>query len=179
MTFQETQTKFGSTKLKPIIVCDYNQTIGGVDKADQQMTTYSIMRSQQKKYNEKLFRHLVDQCLLNAYVLHKKYKNQSQEHVSFLIHSANLPSKQKTGRCRIEKSLLGDRTPSRLKERHFPKTIPPTEEKENPTRKCVICCHKRKNGKKIRRETRYFCKQCDASLCVDPCFQIYHTQEDL
>lgn len=186
-TFQETESKFGSKKMKPAIVCDYNQTMGGVDKADQQMATYSIMRSQQKKYYKKLFRHLVDQCLLNAYVLHKKYKNESQEHVSFMIqivlqivqtHSADVLSKPKVGRCRIERSLLGDSTPARLTERHFIKTIPPTAGKENPTRKCVICCHKKKNGKKMRKETRYFCKQCDVGLCVDPCFEIYHTKED-
>ncbi|XP_053974119.1 protein jim lovell-like isoform X12 [Hylaeus volcanicus] len=64
----------------------------------------------------------------------------------------------------------------RLIERHFPETIPPTEKKSKPVRKCVQCSKKIcANGKRVRKETRYYCPECDAGLCITPCFRLYHT----
>jgi len=47
-------------------VLDYNHTMGGVDKADQELTFYPVMRKQQKRYYKKTFRHLLEQCLWNT-----------------------------------------------------------------------------------------------------------------
>ncbi|GFV68129.1 piggyBac transposable element-derived protein 4 [Trichonephila clavipes] len=72
------------------------------------------------------------------------------------------------------------KTPLRLTERHFVKFIPPTEKKEKPARKCFICCRKRdSDGKKIRKETRYYCEKCDVGLCAVPCFEKFYTQYDI
>ncbi|KAJ8965446.1 hypothetical protein NQ314_004136 [Rhamnusium bicolor] len=66
--------------------------------------------------------------------------------------------------------------PSGLSGRHFPEYIPETEKKVNPTRQCGVCSRMRDaRGKKIRRESRYWCPQCEVALCVTPCFHIYHT----
>ncbi|XP_034185281.1 uncharacterized protein LOC117606608 isoform X7 [Osmia lignaria lignaria] len=80
-----------------------------------------------------------------------------------------------------EKELVGEQAtsntaPRRLLERHFPETIPPTEKKFNPVRQCVKCSRKKcVNGKRIRKETRYYCPECNVGLCVTPCFRLYHT----
>ncbi|KFM59699.1 PiggyBac transposable element-derived protein 4, partial [Stegodyphus mimosarum] len=67
----------------------------------------------------------------------------------------------------------------RLSARHFPDYILPTEKKKEPTRRCVVCCSKNDaNGKRIRLETRTYCKDCNAPLCAIPCFKVYHTQKD-
>jgi len=67
--------------------------------------------------------------------------------------------------------------PMRLTERHFLKSIPVTENKMRPTKRCVVCCSKRDNsGKRIRRESRYWCENCQVGLCLEPCFEIYHTK---
>ncbi|KAJ8949429.1 hypothetical protein NQ318_007530 [Aromia moschata] len=51
-----------------------------------------------------------------------------------------------------------------------------TEKKANPTRQCGICSRVRDaRGKKIRRESRYWCPQCEVTLCVTPFFRVYHT----
>ena len=84
VSFQETKNKLGQKKMKPQIVVDYNNTMGGVDRADQLMCTYSLMRKQQKKYYIKIFRHLLEQSLFNAYVLYKKYAHDNGEHLTFL-----------------------------------------------------------------------------------------------
>ncbi|GFT17034.1 piggyBac transposable element-derived protein 4 [Trichonephila clavipes] len=75
-------------KLKPKIVVDYHDTMGGVDRADQNLASYAIPR----KYGKK--------------------KRDS-------------------------------------------------------------------DGKKIRKETRYYCEKCDVGLCVVPCFEKFHTQRDI
>ncbi|XP_056397707.1 piggyBac transposable element-derived protein 4-like [Hyla sarda] len=46
-------TRGGKDVMKPQLVIDYNNTMGGVDRADQAMTFYPAMRKQQKKYNTK------------------------------------------------------------------------------------------------------------------------------
>lgn len=67
--------------------------------------------------------------------------------------------------------------PLRLTERHFPEFVPPTEKKTKPYRCCAVCCSKKdEKGKKIRKETRYFCRNCNVGLCAVPCFMVYHTQ---
>ena len=49
---------------------------------------------------------------------------------------------------------------------HFPMEVPPTEKKNNPTRKCVVCSVKRdQRGKPVRKESRYMCKVCQIALC--------------
>lgn len=182
VSFQETVNKIGGKKIKPQIVIDYNKTMGGVDRADQQMSTYSLMRQQQKKYYKKIFRHLLDQCLLNAYILYKKYTNKNAEHLAFFTtlvgqilkaHQTEDEPSAKRGRPVIQKSLFGDTTPTRLTGRHFPSIVPATDNKKNSTRRCCVC-----SAKGVRKESRYCCQECDVGLCVDPCFRIYHTQEE-
>jgi len=67
--------------------------------------------------------------------------------------------------------------PLRLTERHFPKILAPNDGKANPTSKCKVCCSNTdKDGKKTRKETRYYCTDCHVALCVTPCFELYHTK---
>ena len=51
--------------------------------------------------------------------------------------------------------------------------IQPNEVKKTPSRRCVVC-----SANKSRSESRYICVPCDVGLCVDPCFEIYHTKRD-
>ncbi|GFT65279.1 piggyBac transposable element-derived protein 4 [Trichonephila clavipes] len=63
---------------KPKIVLDYNNTMGGVDRMDQQIGYYDLTRSRQRKYYKKIFRYLLDVTIFNAFQLWKKkaIKNQ-------------------------------------------------------------------------------------------------------
>ena len=77
---------------------------------------------------------------------------------------------KKAGRRKQPGSLL-------LTERHFPDFIPPSEKKAVPYRNCAVCCSKiDERGKKIRKETRYWCQECNVGLCAVPCFKLFHTQ---
>lgn len=176
------QTKSKQIVAKPRVVVDYNCTMGRVDRADQAITFYPVVRKQQKKYYKKIFRHLMEQCLWNAYVLYKQRADKPLSHADFtwkmvdeilaVHHPSALPAK--TGRRSA--TVVN---PLRLTGRHFIDYCPPTENKQNPTRMCVVCCSKvDQSRKKIRKETRYYCPDCDVGLCLVPCFKIYHTIEN-
>lgn len=57
--------------IKPKLIIDYNNTMGGVDRADQELS-YESTRKQQKKYYKKVFCHLMDQSVYNSFVLFQK-----------------------------------------------------------------------------------------------------------
>ncbi|XP_068117048.1 piggyBac transposable element-derived protein 4-like [Hyperolius riggenbachi] len=175
-------TRGGKEVVKPQLVLDYNNTMGGVDKSDQETTFYPAMRKQQKKYYKKIFRHLLEQCLWNSYVLFKKYSDQPGIHADFIWkvvesifvrHQSSPTAARRPGR-----HGAGVVNPERLTARHFVEYVPPTEKKATPSRMCVVCCSKKdSSGKKIRKETRFHCPDCDVGLCAVPCFKIYHTRE--
>ena len=56
--------------------------------------------------------------------------------------------------------------------RHFLELVPPTDQKEKPQKRCVVCTKEKK-----RREGRYQCKTCSnhPGLCPAPCFEVFHT----
>lgn len=175
----EIETRRGRTE-KPQLVLDYNCTMGGVDRVDQHLSSYVVPRKRGKKYYKKIFFHLLDLAMWNAFVLYQKSGGVMDsldfrlEVIKLIIEKYKVTSTSRSGRPSVVP------TPLRLSARHFPAFIPPTEKKENPTRQCYICSKKKDaNGKKIRKETRYMCSNCDVPLCVIPCFRIYHTETNI
>jgi len=172
--------KRNETIKRPILVHDYNFTMGGVDKVDQHFSSYPIPRKRGKRYYKKIFYHLIEQALWNSYVLYLKTGGtmSSLEYRLKLIETyvENYFSAEmgpKSGRPSTTHN------PLRLSERHFIEHIPPTDKKEFPTRRCIVCSSKKDGrGKKVRRESRYYCPDCDVGLCLDPCFRIYHTRKE-
>ncbi|XP_035225123.1 piggyBac transposable element-derived protein 4-like [Stegodyphus dumicola] len=68
----ETLSKNDKLIRKPTAIIDYNKKMGGVDKADQCLAYYPVIRNQQRKYYKKIFRHLLDQAVWNAFVIYTK-----------------------------------------------------------------------------------------------------------
>ena len=64
-----------------------------------------------------------------------------------------------------------DKNVPRLTERHFPERIPPTKKKSRPTKRCVACYKKNR-----RKETVFWCLECEAALYVEECFKAFHTK---
>jgi hypothetical protein len=50
--------------------------MGGVDLLDQKMQDYPVTKKRGKKYYKKVFFHLFDICIWNAFVLYKKNGGQ-------------------------------------------------------------------------------------------------------
>ena len=63
--------------------------------------------------------------------------------------------------------------PSWLLGHCFPHTVPGTSKKK-PTRRFVVCWA---NGN--RKQSSYWCPDCEKALCVVLCFQVYHTDRNL
>lgn len=162
----------GKEALVPSIVHDYNVCMGGVDRVDQMLSAYPLERKRQKVWYKKQFRHLVNIAIFNAHVVHKKsggkYKSlQFREALIESIVERHHRQSPKKGRPTLEVD------PLRLRERHFPEYIPGTEKKKNASKRCVVCA-----SKKIRKESRYYCVECDVGLCAAPCFKTFHTKKD-
>ncbi|XP_046679544.1 uncharacterized protein LOC124366957 isoform X7 [Homalodisca vitripennis] len=82
------------------------------------------------------------------------------------------PSKQNRSleqRARPSPGRPSTSTPMRLQGRHFPQSIPPTPQKEFPSKRCAVC---KEHG--LRKESRIQCKQCVVGLHIE-CFEVYHT----
>lgn len=173
----------GQEVFKPECVIRYNQLMGAVDNVSALMHPYRISRKGLKWFR-KLFEVFLDICVLNSYILFNKQKPASGKvkHFDFMIalitdmvsrhlhvgvHLQHLVPKQ-------NENIL------RLSERHFPSKLPPTAARERPTRQCHVCGYRKNpSGKRLRRETRYFCAECNVPLCVVPCFRQHHTVRDL
>ncbi|GBO20913.1 PiggyBac transposable element-derived protein 4 [Araneus ventricosus] len=172
--------KSKSSKLKPAVVADYNNTMGGVDKADQCLSYYPVARNQQRKYYKKIFRYLLSQAVWNAFVIFKKNGGKMRQ-VEFRMKLIERlievtvcnPSTRRGPFPKSEENVV------RLTGRHFPSYVDESESRKK-SRKCAVCSLKiNENGKRVRRESRFQCKNCNVGLCVAPCFEIYHTESNL
>jgi len=169
----------GGTRKKPVVICDYNANMGAVDVSDQMLTSYPSERKRHKVWYKKLIRHLLNKISLNCYILFKKHNPKKITHIQFrlqlierLLHEYHVPEEQvRRGRP----SALSGGDPLRLTGRHFPKYVPASAKKINAQRVCIVCSSQTENGKKVRKETRYQCVECDVGLCAAPCFEVYHT----
>lgn len=169
--------KRGNQLMKPEAILDYNHRMGGVDRADQMLSSYSVPRKRKKISYKKIFQHLLDEATYNSFVLYQKEGGRAS-HMDYRLqlvdeiitkYSGNGSAKKK-GRPGCPLNM------KRLTERHFPSHIPPTEKKREPTRRCIVCYMKRDSkGKNIRKETRIWCRWCEKALCAVPCFERYHT----
>ncbi|GIY42243.1 hypothetical protein CDAR_247681 [Caerostris darwini] len=59
-------------KEKPKIVMDYNNTMGGVDRMDQNLKSFEIIKKRGKKCYRKIFFHIFDIAVWNSYVVYRK-----------------------------------------------------------------------------------------------------------
>ena len=119
-----------------------------------------------------MFCYLLDVVCLNAFIIYKK-KGGSISRLDFLLTLAE--SLSSMGGV-VEPATKGRPSnspkPTRLLGRCFPDMVPGASKKK-PTRRCVVCWA---NGK--RKESSYWCSNCEKALFVVPCFQIYHTDKN-
>lgn len=163
----------GLYKKKPSCIVDYNSNMGAVDRVDMILSTLNSLRKTIKWY-KKLFFHLLDLAVYNAYILYKKSTPSKQKFSEFhltLIREILRKYFQRRSNVGGGKRKSED-LPFRLIDRHFPSKCPNrADTTQLSRRKCVVCVkHKR------RSDTRYECKKCDVGLCIDNCFEIFHTQ---
>lgn len=169
---------------KPEPIFFYIKLMGGVDLGDQMLSYYSFLR-RSVKWWRKLWVHMLNMVLLNAFILQKKYSTDPLQHEAFREYIVEMLLKEGLENCALPLPAQASSravNASRLSERHFPSFIPKKfdAKRAKPTRPCYLCSQvKEVLGVVIRpRWSSYWCGECRKVLCVDSCFQIYHTEED-
>lgn len=69
MISSEKQDHQGNSIIKPLNVLKYNENMGAIDKTDMLLSSVECVRT--VKWYKKLFFHLIDLSLLNAYSVYK------------------------------------------------------------------------------------------------------------
>ncbi|KAG8239090.1 hypothetical protein J437_LFUL018811 [Ladona fulva] len=129
--------------------------MGGLDKSDGIMNMYKIARNKPKKYYHKIFRHVIDMAMLNAYALYEK-KNGKLTRKEFIITLGEQLIEKYGQNLEVVKGRPSKSPrPTRITEKHFPDFVPSTT-KKSITRRCC------KGG--ARKETRYWCADCGVGL---------------
>jgi len=175
-------------KKKTIFIFQYNIFMKGVDRANQYLSYYSLLRKT-VKWPKKVAFWLINCALFNTFRIYQKIKPTSKmRHKEFLLQVAKdwatvkvetdsdtdtdpectgtpsqtprVPHEDPPGR------LLGD-----MQKHVLEKTVGSEQGKRKyPGRRCHVCAaHKR------RSETRYICKFCLVPLHKGEGFQRYHT----
>ena len=148
---------------------EYNSKMGGVDKNDAMITNFTAMRKT-LKWNVKVGLHFVEEALQNAYIIRKQHGGKENHHafIQKAVHTLLQDAAEATA------PAPGAAAQDRLIGKHFLDKNPPSAKRVDAMRACVVC---KSHG--VRKESRYCCKTCQGhpSLCVVPCFELYHTKK--
>lgn len=165
--------KAGRPLIKPVVVRDYNNTMGGVDLKDQKLSMYLIERKRCVKWYMKMFKRLLNASVLNAYIIlsaslkrrnmppmtHRQFREQLANSLvenHFQFPQENLPSSEEL--TRLRRDII-----------HVPKNQP-----RNNRKRCTICY--RKGTSKM---VTTYCVTCDEYICFESCWLDWHSLQKL
>lgn len=157
---------------KPVLADRYNTNMAGVDLYDQLLGTYAYPHKAQKWYLP-IYHTIVETALVNGYIAYRESREEEQKLLPVIEFRKKVIDgllenfeKKVVKKC---KAIPNEYV--RLKERHF------IQKYENKKYKpdCKVCASLRP---RVRRQTCYFCADCQTPLCVVPCFELFHTYKD-
>ena len=182
----------------PPSVAAYNRYMGGVDRGDQLRQYYRVRCKTRKAYRY-IFWFLSDSCIVNAYILHKRFVPVTE--------MSTTEATVRTFRLRLAEGLIGQYCsrqryclPRPVRDAAQASLTPPVKRRRGETgsphhrgtdchfpikghrSRCVYCWNMRGHR---RIETNIRCRQCGTALCAtaqDPpldgpsCFERYHTE---
>ncbi|KAK7097638.1 piggyBac transposable element-derived protein 4-like [Littorina saxatilis] len=171
-------------KRKPLAVIDYISNMAGVDHSDQ-LISYFPMHRKSVKWWKKPFFHLMTMIMIQAMIIlnaHRKQKRRAKKCLEDVVKDV-LTQLPVVDEIPIAHVAVGDKL--RLTGRHFAAAIPATT-LAKPYKNCKVCYAKsRARGvnatlaKSQRKRTRFWCRECAVALCVEPCFEVWHTKKDV
>ena len=169
----------GAVIKMPVVIMNYNVTMGGVNLVSRVLILYSSQKRGVKWYR-KIAEFYLDISVYNSFILWKKMNpdKQSVDHLRYrksliekiIVFHAFCGQNQSTGPYpdTTKANLI------RLTERHFISQLPSTNNKARAQRKCIRCT---KLG--FRKSTRFWCAMCRVAFCFNECFEVYHTKRDI
>ena len=160
---------------KQEIVLEYNTYMKGVDQMDQYLAFCSF-NSKTLKWWKRAATHLLHLARVQAHIIYRKNNVGSRNTMSVMEFTLCLISGLVAGNVNVRRDTpMRAGQIQRLSHKsnpHFLVSIPATDKKAKPTKRCLACCvpGKKRNEYARRKETRYMCKEC--------CHEIYHTHYD-
>ena len=143
---------------------DYNLHKSNVDRVDQLRSYYAMERKSMKNWPP-LAWWLIDMCITNAYQLWRRDTKSEDSQLVFRKELLRqLAAAYPPPHSHEEPAVPSHR--GRPTDGHWPKRV-------SKRRDCAHCSRKRPN----RVKSRVVCKQCDVHLCIEPCFEEYHTNQ--
>ncbi len=148
-----------------------------VDKCDSQITGIKCMR-QSTRWQVKLFFHLIDMTMLNAYNMwlatHEPTPTKRIMLRRFVYNTAMQLIEQYWQLTSATMGRHPAELPNRLQppNRHYPVNTEMVDGTK-VSRQCCLCKHTRR---RLQKRTRIImCKECNIPLCVgDDCFGAFH-----
>ncbi|XP_030754181.1 piggyBac transposable element-derived protein 3-like isoform X2 [Sitophilus oryzae] len=146
---------------QPHMIKKYNESMGGVDRADQNISLYRIA-IRGKKWYFCLLAHCLDMAEQNAWQLHKR-NGGNMDHLTFrrCIAAALLETFKKTTKRGPSKKSKNNHLESR-----YDRLDHLVIYQEKQTR-CAVC----------HKQAAFRCEKCDVALHPKICFLSYHTKE--
>jgi hypothetical protein len=147
--------------------------MGGTDLKDQILQPYLLERKKGSKWYVKLFKRLLNVAIQNSMIIYRSLSaNNKTGPLTLRLHLIKgLIEKHRPGvPCPVYGCPSIEPPPKRLTECHFLEKIPTTKWKSKPQQQCVVCSRQDK-----RKESIYWCPDCEAGLYLDGCFRSYHT----
>nr|CAH7718955.1 unnamed protein product [Callosobruchus chinensis]CAI5818917.1 unnamed protein product [Callosobruchus analis]CAH7726829.1 unnamed protein product [Callosobruchus chinensis]CAH7733976.1 unnamed protein product [Callosobruchus chinensis]CAH7741215.1 unnamed protein product [Callosobruchus chinensis] len=163
----------------PVAVSDYNKYMGGVDKMDQMIERYSVVRKS-RRWWMKIFFYFIDVAICNSFVIYKSSVTANgKKPISHLVFRSILvneligtfSSKQKKGyqpmkgfaKKKRSVGVLNVQNTKRLSNVgiHLPEVI-------KTYRRCALCSTKRQE-----KRSNVLCSACNVALCKG-CFADFH-----
>jgi hypothetical protein len=169
---------------KPVMVLEYVSYMGGVDLSDQLVQYYSCLRKTVKWWR-KLFFHLLELVGVNAYTMYVKYgTGPRMSHYDFMRSLVARLVEESVSNCPTpppQRRRAGEDPPTRIRDKHFADYHPakPGAKRAKPVRDCYACNPRKnlRNGFK-RRQSSFWCPECERTLCFPVCFRIFHSYTD-
>jgi len=141
---------------------------------DQLLHMYMVERKKMTKWYLKLFKRLLNSAVLNSFVVYWQVMGRSIQQLSYriqLVEGLFMKYVRAVETQSVPGRKASNNTVSRLTERHFLRKVAPKTEKSKPQKRCVVGS---KHGKK--KTSVYCCQICDVGLCLEDCFELYHTK---
>lgn len=185
-TIERQESKRGGSVKKPSCILEYNKYMKGVDRADQYLSYYSILRKTMK-WSKKVVLWLLNCALFNAFRVYKYHNSDSKlSYKNFLLETANNWAAINTNTDETDEEEE-EEGPEKSTTPRAPHQDPPgrllggevkkhklqaivTGNKKYPSKPCRVCAAHKK-----RKETRYICSFCTVPLHKGECFERYHT----
>ena len=173
--------KTGAAIQKSECILHYNKHMSGVDRNDQLSKYYSFARKVMKIWKKKQFFYLLNSMVLQSFIVYLKYSLDQPKlsHYDFrltLVHELVTSSRATDYLPRHEQrrssSVATRYSPTASYRPSFPFLHPTHCQQRTPKKEmCGLLLQK------TRKETVYWCKDCQVALCVVPCFGSFHNSQ--